>query len=214
MSQHCNEVYGEHHSACWKKINKVLPGRFTVVFHCWTTSSLHYVSVFALYPSSNENGYSKTVLAISRIEDETSQSAQDHNRLLRFVLLVCNRRVSHIVALTRDNTSTHWAFSPLISPIYIGCYSHRLNLAVKEFQSDHQLVMYRIQTHMRKLSSCFTFAQLQSLTSLQPIMAKIKRWSSKFFMLKQYSELKKDLCEIDNSQIHDLLLSTEKEAEL
>lgn len=94
------------------------------------------------------------------MEDETSQLAQEHYHFLKFVLLVYTRRLSHVVELIGDNASTNRAFARLIGLNYIGFYLHRLNLALKEFLSDHQIVIDRIKRLMQKLSSCISLAHL------------------------------------------------------
>lgn len=65
-----------------RKIDEMLPDRFAVVFEVWTTSTVHYVSLFATYQEKNEHGCSKTLLAISPMEDETWQQAQEQYGLL------------------------------------------------------------------------------------------------------------------------------------
>lgn len=77
--QHCN-----HQSICQstlikymkcltrhveRKIDQVLPGHFAV---------LHCVGEFETYPKSTKVGYEKRFLAISPVNDESSQSAQEH----------------------------------------------------------------------------------------------------------------------------------------
>lgn len=63
------------------------------------------------------------------MEDKKSQLAQEHFGYLRFVFLVYNHRLSHVVALIWDNASNNRAFVRLIGSIYIGFLSHQFNLA-------------------------------------------------------------------------------------
>lgn len=81
------------------KIEEKFSDRFFVVVEGWTTSCVHYVSVFTTYPMENKVGYNRMHLTISPMEDETSQSAQAHYEVLNFVLSVYNKRLSNVSAI-------------------------------------------------------------------------------------------------------------------
>lgn len=83
-------------------IDEMFLGCFAVVFDRWTTGSVHYVSLFATYPAKNDIGYSKILLAISPVEEETSQSFQKYYGILKFVVSVYNRDFGHFISLIRD----------------------------------------------------------------------------------------------------------------
>ena len=75
-----------------KKISKLLPSRFAVIFDGWSAGTTHYVAVFASFPDiSKEHGYETVMLAFSPFDDETSQSANNHFEYLEFVLGVYDK---------------------------------------------------------------------------------------------------------------------------
>lgn len=91
---------------------------------------MHYVTVFAAYSNSSDIGYEMLLLVASPMDHNSSQSAQVHYEFLKFVLFVHNRRLSNIVALSGDNTSTNRAFKILIGSISICCYLHQFSSSI------------------------------------------------------------------------------------
>lgn len=128
-----------------QEVNEVLPERFSVIFDRWTKSSVHFVVMCATYPSNTEFVYNKILLAMSLMDDETSQSAQEPQDFSKFILPVHNRRLSNVVALVVDNASTNQAFPRLVRPIFIGCYYHWFNLVVKDFLREHKITINKVQ---------------------------------------------------------------------
>ena len=55
-----------------EKTRNILTDKFGLVFDGWTAVDVHYVSMFATFPSENSQGYSKVLLCLSPFEDEFS----------------------------------------------------------------------------------------------------------------------------------------------
>ncbi len=94
-----------------RKISRLLPDKFALVFDGRSASDTHYVAMFATFPTSNENGYDKVLLAFSPFEDENTQNAQNHYDFAIFVLSVYEKTLSNVVALIGDNCNTNKAFA-------------------------------------------------------------------------------------------------------
>ena len=74
-----------------KKIEKELPDLFALVFDGWSNGSSHMVATFASFPSSDKNGHKQRLISFSTLEDETTQSADEHGKHLDYVLGCYNK---------------------------------------------------------------------------------------------------------------------------
>lgn len=105
-----------------QKMDELLPELIGIIFDGCTSSSVLSESFFAIFPNYEEKcGYRKILLAMSSMDDETSQSTQEHYEYLRFVLSVSDRRLSNVVASVGDKARKNRAFARLIGPVFIGC---------------------------------------------------------------------------------------------
>lgn len=71
------------------------------------------------------------------MENESSLASPEHYDCWTFVLSFFNKSMEKFVVLVEDNGNTNWAFYGLVGPIFIHCYSHRFNLAVKDLIYEH-----------------------------------------------------------------------------
>lgn len=69
------------------KINTVvLPDKFSLVCHGWTTVDTHYLSVFYTFYVPVSSGYKKILLALSPFESEDDLGASEHFEFVGFAL--------------------------------------------------------------------------------------------------------------------------------
>lgn len=128
-----------------KKISKMLPEKFALVFDGWSQSgtSTHFVAVMAKW-LSNGNAC-KALLAFSPLLEETNQNAESHCDFLNFVLQdVFHKDFSNVVCLIGDNCSTNLALADLCEKPFIGCAAHRFNLAVQLFLKTHDPLLTKV----------------------------------------------------------------------
>jgi hypothetical protein len=110
-------------------ISRILPNKFALVFDGWSSGDTHFVAVLV---SFIEKEVKKLyLLAISPMQDETSQSAAEHKAFLLSTLATYGKSLSNVCAFIGDNCSTNQALATSCSVPLIGCFSHVLNLAVK-----------------------------------------------------------------------------------
>ena len=197
-----------------EKVAQDLPVSFGIVFDGWTDHSTHYVAIFASYSKKNVAEPRNTLLAIAPLLDEESMSASAHKDFLEAVLSFYNTATANIIFITGDNCSINTCFADLLNIPFIGCASHRLNLAVQQFLSNNDSAIEKVHAVMKKLRSVKKSAVLRRSTSLHPVLRNITRWSSTFAMLKRYNELRPILCEINDPEIVDLLPSPAEERTL
>ena len=197
------------------KIRRLLPMKFAIAFDGWSESSTHYVAIFAIAPSSSTlHGYESYLLGFSPFEDEKSQDAEHHMEYLEFVLEIFGKSMSNVVALLGDNCATNRKFSKNAGIALVGCASHRLNLAVKEWLKPHSDLISKLNALMKKLRTPIVAGALRTKTHLRAKCNNVTRWSSTAAMLERYQKIKVFLPELRLEAVDSLMLSYLEEREV
>lgn len=194
-----------------EKIKALLPSRFAIVFDGWSVGDTHFVAIYATFPKANDSGFEEVLLGLSPMENEESQDANEHYDFVKFVLSVFGKTMDNVVALIGDNTSTNKAFARCLGPFFVGCHSHRYNLAMKDILEEYEEVIEKVQAIMKKLSYQIPAAKLRRFTLLKAKQRNVTRWSSTYDMLRRYRELKEFLPKLDDVELESILLSEEED---
>ncbi|EGZ09185.1 hypothetical protein PHYSODRAFT_525912 [Phytophthora sojae] len=88
----------------------------------------------------------------------------------------------------------------------IGCASHRLNLAVRNYLEPQDSILEEVQQLMRKLRTLKQAAKLRAKTPLAAVLRQDTHWSSTFSMLKRYFRLR-PFISADDEELADFLPS-------
>jgi len=181
-------------------ISSQLPEKFAIVIDGWSKASTHFVALIAAYPSDNDNGYSTVLLAFSPLHDETEFTAKAHYEFVKWVLeSVYNKSMDNIVAIIGDNCETNKAMCDLCELPFIGCASHRFNLAVKNWLEKYEPVLNKVNVLMGKLKNLKLSGALRRVTDLRPVQRNVTRWSSTTDMVHRYLKLKPFFVSMDDS---------------
>ena len=147
------------------------------------------------------------LLALAPLADQENFNAASHVDFIMSNLLFSKKNVSCVKLLVADNEPLNKRIAKDLGIQMIGCASHRLNLAVKEFLKPHEPTLEKIQKYMVKLSSLKLSGLLRKHTKLAPVQRNFTRWSSTYSMLQRYVELhtifEKTLSEIYNYLLPD-----------
>lgn len=190
-----------------KKIAAQLPDISALVFDGWTLGSHYYLEVLASFSSENKNGYSTVLLAFSVFEDEAEHSAPEHRCYIEYLLGCYKKSWKNMIVLIGDNCSVNTALSDSILLPLVLCASHRYKLAAKYLLNKHEETIDKIQVLMTKLRFGVLVAQLRKL---MPYFAGIRTktcWSSTFYMLQRYVNLRSFIVDLNSSRLDDLRLS-------
>ena len=108
-----------------RKVEALLPQRFSLVFDGSTANLCHFGAIYAIFPSTaNSCGYGHILLVFSNFESEDSQSTDSHADFIKFLLSVYNRTVSNVSALISDNCHVNKSLANKLSVCFIGYASH------------------------------------------------------------------------------------------
>ena len=73
------------------------------------------------------------LLAISPLLDETTLTAESHQQLIESTLQQYNRDVTSLQFIVGDNCNLNKRIATNLNKHFVGCASHRLNLAAQRY---------------------------------------------------------------------------------
>jgi hypothetical protein len=195
-----------------KNLKEELPTKFGLVIDGWTEGTTHYYGVFAAYPKDGKN-YTR-FLTMAPPLDESKFTAKTQADFLVDVIENVGRTKEDILFLVADNTNTNPATADLLNVPFVGCASHRFNLAVQKYVDKHNAVIANIHQIMLLLSNLKKAGKFRKLTNLEPVIMNQTRWSSKHAMVERYLRLEETIKEMDDIDLNVLLPSGREVSEL
>lgn len=93
------------------------------------------------------------------------------------------------MALLGSELSTDKALATEMNIRFIGCASHRLNLAFADIICRESYVVDKVQVIKKNLCNLFPGARLRKFTPRGPVLNNVIRGSSTFAVLKRYIAL-------------------------
>lgn len=99
------------------------------------------------------------------------------------------KTLNSLLFIVGDNCKTNKKIADLCNVPFVGCASHRLNLAVKQFCASFETTLGKINQLMSKLQGIKQAAKLRRFTDLTPVKRNVTRWTSTYSMIKRYFEL-------------------------
>lgn len=195
-----------------RKISSRLGSEFSLVLDGWSAASTHYLGVYAVHV--NNNCVEKYLIAFSPLSDETNLSAINHHEFISYVLKLFGKSWNNVTCITADNAAVNKAIADVAQCHFVGCASHRYNLAVNDVLQQHDSVIQRVMRLMRKLQDLLPAAKLRRLTPLCAKVMCVTRWSSCLHMLRRYEDLLPYITETAEDDVIDLLPSTREHKQI
>eukprot|EP00918_Siedleckia_nematoides_P024299 GHVU01052498.1.p1 GENE.GHVU01052498.1~~GHVU01052498.1.p1 ORF type:complete len:547 (+),score=58.57 GHVU01052498.1:299-1939(+) len=186
----------------------LLPQKFGIILDGWTRNGTHFVSLFAVGPTDTY------CLAFSPLEDERDLGAAEHCAFIESTLEVYERDVQSILFQVADHAPVMIALASMLDVPMIGCYSHRMNLAMNRYcaEEGHNKILGKIHAVMTVMRTVKNRAQLRHQgQQLAPKAMNDTRWSTSYAMIKRYLEIRKDIV-YDNEELVECALSPQENA--
>ena len=190
-----------------KYIHDDLPEKFAIVFDGWTRHSVHYLAIFAVYL---KNGQKQVVLlAIAPPINEESYNSDEHIIFIQETLNIYGKTLENVCCFVGDNCETNQSVSRKTGIALIGCYSHKLNLAVKKHleNSEEKVAVHAVHNLMVELRTLKNAARLRKLGLNLATLDNDTRWSSTYEMIKRYLEIIEFVETIEVPSVQDKLLT-------
>ncbi|ETN16736.1 hypothetical protein PPTG_05879 [Phytophthora nicotianae INRA-310] len=152
----------------------------------------------------NLGGLAAPLLALAPVMDEPDDqlNAEGHLTAIKRFLPFFGKSVSGCLFLVGDNCSLNKRLSDLLGEPLVGCSSHRLNLAVRDFLEPSEDDVEGVPQLMRKLCTLKQAAKLRTRTPLRAVLRQDTRWSSTFSMLKRYFHIR-EFISADDDELAD-----------
>lgn len=166
------------------EINAFLPDRFAIVFDGWSRADTCHLGFSATPSSVKLYGYIEALLEFSSTKIEKGLDSGEHYNFIQSVLEVPTISYNNVLAIVGDNTRTNKAFARRGGSIVVGCYSHPLNLPMKDVFRAYDTFIENIRDLMRRMSNQSPMAMLNQLTDMPAIMSSWTCWSSIYLMLQ------------------------------
>ena len=136
-----------------------LPENFALVFETLTKLS------DTIFPDANGVGYTKLLLAFPPFIIETQLTIKAQcDFIVCIVETVYDKSMNHVTAIIGDNCETKRVLANLLNTPFIGCHSHRFNLAVKVATTEHEQLLSKVNTLMCERKNFKLTAELRLFT--------------------------------------------------
>jgi hypothetical protein len=174
-----------------ENLKEELPKKFGIVIDGWSEGTTHYYGVYASY---SKNGKAITrFLTIAPPIDETNFTAENQAAFIVDLVELYQRSKLDILFIVADNTATNPATAEILNVPFVGCASHRFNLAVEKYLQEFESIIQTVNKIMQLLSNLKMAGKLRRLTHLEPIKMNSTRWSSKYNMVERYFRLEEQV---------------------
>ena len=151
-----------------QNVSELLPTKMALIFDGWSSNSTNYLGLFALFLSNNICGYETRLLELSPLRDECYLDADAHYDFLTYVLGLYRKTWDNVVCLIKDNVNTNKSLYKKKGIPFIGCGSHRVNLAVRDVLQEEEELICKINAIMLKYRGLLLSAKLRKLTYIRP----------------------------------------------
>ncbi|KAG3092122.1 hypothetical protein PI124_g6733 [Phytophthora idaei] len=139
------------------KLEKGLGTRFGLMFDGWSHAGVHYVALFDVYEADGK--LHVALLGLSPLADG-SQTADAHVTLFENILDVYDKTKEMVEFLVGDNCNTNQSVANKLDVPFVGCASHRLNLAVNKFLAPPESLLSVVNTLMVELRQENNYTEL------------------------------------------------------
>ena len=203
------------------KIKEEMPQSIGLMFDGWDRGDgSHVYALFACYKHPKELVKGRPIaamplLAACHLVDQTSFTAASIKQFLETVMEAYGKTLNDVAFIVADNTTTNRCVADNLLVPFVGCASHRLNLACKMFLEKCEPIISKIEQLMKKLKTPKIAGEMRARTDLHPAIRNTTRWSSTYNMIKRYLEFRKlNAIDVDNPEIAELMPSPHENLEI
>ncbi|ETP18589.1 hypothetical protein F441_07213 [Phytophthora nicotianae CJ01A1] len=130
------------------------------MFDGWSAGSTYYVGIYADYMV--DDLAQRVLLALASLLDGNDFGADAHIALIIETLAVFGKDPGCLRFIVGDNCATNQAIATRMGLPLVGCASHRLNLAIQQYISEHKALLCQANELMTQLRTKKNSASLGS----------------------------------------------------
>lgn len=144
-----------------RSIGEEMPDEFGLMLDGWSHGTEHFLAVYACYDEPNGPCYPLLSMAPIMEEPDDQLSADGHLLAIERFLPFFGKSIEGCKFLVGDNCSVNKRLANIMGVPLVGCASHRLNLAVRDYLAPHEPALEEVQQLMRKLRTLKQAAKLR-----------------------------------------------------
>ena len=135
-----------------KEVEKKVSEKLGIIIDGWSdmSTSSYYLGVFACFRHKEVTDC--PLLTFSALNNEVDHTAENQVKFLEDVLAIYGRSRKSLALMVSDNERTNKKIADIFGLNMIGCFSHRLNLAVKMFLGEYSVIIQKVHSLMKKLT--------------------------------------------------------------
>jgi hypothetical protein len=123
-------------NATCQAIARELPDKFGMIIDGWTgADKVYYICIYGQY--AIDGIPKRPLLAMCPPIDELSHSSHSHYQTIEETLKWYNKDISNLSYMISDNCSTMTSLANYLNVPFIGCASHKLNIAIRRYLGIH-----------------------------------------------------------------------------
>jgi hypothetical protein len=166
------------------------------------------------------------LLGINELNEHGNQNADNHIAFINGLLSEYGRDSSCLDFVVADNAAVNLKTARNLNPgsgiPFIGCYSHKFNLAVSQYQDGMHNILNKVEDVVKLMRTNNAFGLLKDYCEAagiklkRPQLRNVTRWSSTYVMLKSYMELHPHLFDeaFESIDVIDKLLTPDEYVQL
>jgi hypothetical protein len=134
-------------------LEDILPEKFGMLFDGWDDgNSTNYFGIFVIWWDEKRLQNRVYLLRLCPLLRSDNYGADSHLESIEKFLANLGKTMDDVTIMMGDNCTTNLSLANKANKPFIGCYSHRLNFAVKYFVRPQQLLLSKINSFMVFLS--------------------------------------------------------------
>lgn len=183
-------------------IKEELPDKFGLVFDGWSAKGDHFVGLYAVYSIEQRVVYRLLRFstfdqhyAEAQTEEKIRFGAKEYKEFIESSLReFYDKPFGSVLYLVGDNCAVNRRLADDMDIPLVGCYSHRLNLGIREYIDQHlRAPIDALREFMKILRKGSNFATLKARKVPLPVLPNETRWSGIFDMIDAYDKIKEHM---------------------
>jgi hypothetical protein len=143
-----------------------------------------------LFPSYTIEAKAKLpLLGVGYTYGKDSEDADSMKDYIEEIMQPFNKTFNDVNFLVGTDLPANKGLADLVCQPFIGCSSHRFNLACQKYLEPQQTLLKKVNNLMITLNWKWNARKLSEVTDQEPVVCHTSHWSSKFEMLTALMEL-------------------------
>ncbi|OWZ20358.1 hypothetical protein PHMEG_0005230 [Phytophthora megakarya] len=153
-----------------RSIGMDMPDEFGLMLDGWSHGTEHFLAVYACYEEPSSPCYPPLSMAPIMDEPDDQMSADGHLVASERFLPYFGKTVDGCKFIVGDNCAVIKRLANIMGVPLVGCASHLLQLAVRDYLTPNEAALEEVQTLMRKLRTLKQTAKLRAKTPLMFVL--------------------------------------------